>query len=128
LLGEFTKKAVTEAPKQVEALQSEQTSPANFLDSLGFGDKLKSAGINSSSLVKGVLAILGPMVLMKMMSGKRGRGSSGGGGLSGGLLGGGLGNLLGGGGGFLGVLLGGGRGFGNAGGMLGRILGRNKGW
>ena len=128
LLDEFTKKAVSEAPKQAEALQSEQTTPANFLDSLGFGDKLKSAGINSNSLVKGALAILGPIVLMKMMSGGRRRNNSSGGGLLGGLLGGGLGSLLGGGGGLLGGILGGGRGFNNAGGMLGRILGGNKGW
>ena len=133
LLDQFTKKAVEEAPKQADALESEQTSPANFLDGLGFGEKLKGAGINTSSLLKGALGILGPIMLAKMFSSRnRGGGmfggnnnnSTGSGGLLGGLLGGGLGSLLGGGGGLLGGILGGGRGFGNAGGMLGRILGR----
>jgi hypothetical protein len=132
LLDQFTKKAVQEAPKQAEALESEKTSPSGFLDSLGFGDKLKSAGINSDSLLKGALGILGPIMLMKMMSGRR-RGSGGfGGGMfggGGGLMGGGLlGGLLTG-GGLLGGLLGGGRGFGGAGGMLGRMFGGNRrGW
>lgn len=130
LLDQFTKKAVQEAPGQAEALESEQTTPKNFLDSLGFGDKLKNAGINSNSLLKGALGIIGPIVLARMLSGRGGRSRGGGmfggaGGLGGGLLGG----LLGGGGGLLGGLLGGGRGFGNAGGMLGRILGGGRrGW
>jgi uncharacterized tellurite resistance protein B-like protein len=128
LLDQFTKKAVKEVPKQVEAIETEQTTPGNFLDSLGFGDKLKSAGINSNSLLKGALGIIGPIVLARMLSGRRGSsggGMFGGGGLTGG--GGLLGGLLG--GGLLGGLLGGGRGFGNAGGMLGRMFGNNRsGW
>jgi uncharacterized tellurite resistance protein B-like protein len=120
LLDQFTKKAVEEVPNQAAALESEATTPKGFLDSLGFGDKLKNAGINTNSLMKGALGILGPIVLAKMFSGGRRRGafagSMGGGGLLGGLLGGGL----------LGGLLGGGRGFGNAGGLLGRILGSNR--
>jgi uncharacterized tellurite resistance protein B-like protein len=135
LLDQFTKKAVKEAPQQAEAIESEQTSPNSFLDNLGFGYKFKSAGINSNSLLKGALGIIGPMVLMKMLSGgRRGRGGfgggmfGGGGNMMGGGLLGGLGGLLAG-GGLLGGLLGGGRGFGNAGGMLGRILGGNRrGW
>lgn len=123
LLDQFTKKAVAEVPAQAAALQSEQTSPKSFIDSLGFGDKLKSAGINSNTLMKGALGILGPIVLAKMFSGGRRRMQGGG------MLGGG-GNLLGGlmGGGLLGNLLGGNRGFGNAGGMLSRILGGNRGF
>jgi hypothetical protein len=133
LLDQFTKKAVQEAPKQAEALESQQTTPSGFLDSLGFGDKLKGAGINSDSLMKGALGIIGPIVLMKMLSGRRRGGGGFGGGMfggGGGLMGGGLlGGLLGGGGGLLGGLLGGGRGFGGAGGMLGRILGGGRrGW
>ena len=130
LLDQFTKKAVKEVPQQAEVLESEQTSPSNFLDNLGFGDKLKNAGINSNSLLKGALGIIGPIILSKMLGGGRrtsgglggmfGGGSSGLGGAGGGGL---LGGLLGGGGGLLGGLLNGGRGFGNAGGMLGRILG-----
>ena len=131
VLDQFTKKAVSEVPAQAQALQSEQTSPNGFLDSLGFGDKLKNAGINTNSLMKGALGIIGPMLLAKMFSG--GRRSSGGlGGMLGGGGGGGLlGGLLGGGstgGGLLGGLLGGGRGFGSAGGMLGRILGGKGGF
>lgn len=134
LLNQFTKKAVQEAPKQAEAIQSQQTTPSNFLGGLGFGDKLKGAGINTDSLFKGALGIIGPMLLMKMMSGgRRSRGGFGGGmlGGGGGMLGGGgglLGGLMGGGGGLLGGLLGGGRGFGGAGGMLGRILGGRRGF
>ena len=130
VLNQFTKKAVQEAPKQAEALQSQQTTPNNFLGGLGFGDKLKGAGINTDSLFKGALGIIGPMLLMKMFSGgRRSRGGMGGGTLGGGMLGGGgglLGGLMGGGGGLLGGLLGGGRGFGGAGGMLGRILGGGR--
>lgn len=134
VLDQFTKKAVQEAPNQQEALESANTSPQGFLDSLGFGDKLKGAGINTGSLMKGAIGILGPMLLAKMMGGRNRSGGGGGGllggsggGLLGGLLGGAGGGLLGGsGGGLLGGLLGGGRSgggsFGNAGGMLGRIL------
>ncbi len=131
ILNQFTQKAVETAPQQAEDLASENKTPAGFFESLGFGDKLKNAGINTSSLFKGALGIIGPLLLAKMFSGGgRNRSSSGGAGLLGGLLGGGgggglLGNLMGGGGGgLLGGLLGGGRGFGNAGGLLGRIFGR----
>ncbi|MGZ5134352.1 MAG: TerB family tellurite resistance protein [Flavitalea sp.] len=131
VLDQFTKKAVQEAPRQADALETQQTSPTNFLDSLGFGDKLKSAGINSNSLLKGALGILGPILLARMLGGNRRGGGmggmfGGGGGTMGGLGGGLLGGLLGGGGGLLGGLLGGGRGFGGAGGMLGRILGGGR--
>jgi uncharacterized tellurite resistance protein B-like protein len=123
LLDQFTNKAVQEVPAQASALQTEQTSPKNFLDGLGFGDKLRNAGINTDALMKGALGILGPIVLARMFSGGRRRG--------GGMFGGGgglLGGLLGGGGGLLGGLLGGGRGFGGAGGMLGRLLRGNRGF
>lgn len=144
ILDQFTKKAVQEAPKHAEELENEEETPASFLDGLGFGDKLKTAGINSSTLFKGALGILGPILLARMFSGGR-RSGGGVGGLLGGLMGAGggllgsivnggrgsqqssggglLGSLMGG-GGLLGSLLGGGKGFGNAGGMLGRILGR----
>lgn len=135
VLDQFTRKAVEEVPNHAESLQSEQTTPQSFLDSLGFGEKLKSAGINSNSLLKGALGIIGPIILAKMLSGRR----RSGGGFLGGILGGnagggsmtgggglfgGLGGLLG--GGLLGGLLGGGRGFGNAGGLLSRILGGRR--
>lgn len=136
VLNEFTKEAVKEAPNHAESIQSEKTTPESFLDSLGFGDKLKSAGINSSTLLKGALGIIGPFLLAKMLSGNRSksggglfgnmfgggnsRGGSGGGGLLGGLAG-----LIGG-GGLLGSVLGGGRGFSNTGGLLSRIFGDRK--
>jgi len=149
LLDQFTKKAVQEVPKHAEALESEETTPSNFLDGLGFGDKMKKAGINKNTLLKGALGILGPIILARMFSGGRrgggggllgglmggGRGNTGGGGLLGGLMGGGNnpgsggGGLLGGimnGGGLLGGLLGGGRGFSGAGGLLGRMLGGGR--
>jgi len=109
LLNQFTNKAVQEAPKHADALGSSQTTPNSFLNSLGFGDKFKNAGIKSDSLLKGALGIIGPIILMKMMSGGR-RSGRGGGGLLGGLLGAGGGGMLGGGGGgLLGSLLGSGR-------------------
>ena len=120
LLNQFTKKAVQETPANAEAIGSEQKSPASFLDSLGFGDKLKNAGINTNALMKGALAIVGPMLLAKMFSGGRRRNTGGMLGTGGGLLGG----LLGGGGGLLGSILGGGRGLGGAGGILGRLFGK----
>ncbi len=129
VLDQFTRKAVEEVPQHAEELQSEQGSPANFLDSLGFGDKLKNAGIKPGSLFKTALGIVGPLLLARMFTG-RGKNKMGGGGLLGGVLGsvlgsGMLGGLMGkGGGGLLGGLLGGGRGFGGAAGMLGRILGK----
>lgn len=131
VLNEFTKKAVHEAPDHAQSIESENDSPESFLDSLGFGDKLKSAGINSSTLLKGALGILGPFLLAKMFSGRRNRGggglfggNNGGNMMGGGGLLGGLGSLFG--GGLLGSVLGGGRGFGNAGGLLSRILGGRK--
>ena len=67
------------------------------------GDKLSSVGIPKGALMAGLLGVVGPMVLSKVMGGGSSnantgygdQGSSGGGGL-GGLLSGGLGGLLGG--------------------------------
>jgi len=129
VLDEFTQKAVAEVPQHAEEIETEKATPSGFFDSLGFGDKLKNAGINSNSLFKGALGIIGPILLARMFSGNRRGGTSRGtGGMLGGLLGGGLlSGLLGGrSGGLLGSLLGGGRGFGSAGGMLGRLFGGRK--
>lgn len=138
LLDQFTKKAVKEVPAHAEELQSEKESPQNFLSGLGFGDKMKNAGIDSNALLKGALGVMGPIILAQMFRGGRRRGGFGGsrgGGFGGGMLGGGGGlggGLLGGlmGGGLLGGLLGGGRGFGSAGGLLGRTLSKKSrsGW
>lgn len=133
VLDEFTRKAVDEVPQHAEALKSENTTPSNFLDSLGFGDKLKNAGINTNSLFKGALGIIGPLLLAKMFTGK-GKNSMGGGGLLGGIIGsvlasGALGSLMGGksnSGSTAGLSTGGGGGFGDLAGMLGRILGGKR--
>ncbi len=133
LLDQFVDKTQDAQP----AHQEEVSSPG-FLQSLGLEEKFKNAGIDWRTIGKGLLGIAGPLLLAKMMSGRRGgnqMASSGDGGglgsmLSGGLLAGGLGSLLGGGrnssGGGIGSLisgLSGGRGFGNSGGLLSRLLG-----
>ena len=82
----------------------------------GIGDKLESAGIPKNALMAGLLGIVAPMVISKVMGG-RGQSSGGGmmGGSMGGLLGGaansGMGGLLGGllGGGLLSGVMGGGQ-------------------
>ncbi|UOQ98694.1 TerB family tellurite resistance protein [Hymenobacter sp. 5317J-9] len=89
-----------------------------FFDRIG--DKLSSAGIPKSALMTGLLGVVAPMVISRVMSGGSNQ-NQGGGGLLGGLGGGGsLGGLLGGAahsglGGMLGGLLGGG--------MLGGLMG-----
>jgi uncharacterized tellurite resistance protein B-like protein len=110
LLNEFTEKA---AAKDVPA--EEKVKPS-FLSSLGLNDKLKNAGINSNSLMKGLLAIGGPILLGSILSGAMRRRGTGMFGNMGGLMGGaGLGSIIG--------MLSGGRGFRNTGGLLGRIFG-----
>jgi uncharacterized tellurite resistance protein B-like protein len=132
LLDQFVKKTSTAnvAPEQVQ-------NPG-FLDSLGLGDKMRSAGINSNTLLRTVLGIAGPMVLAGML---RRRGGGLGGMMGGGMMGGPLGGMLGGGmmGGGLGSIIGmlGGRrgglggmlgGGGLGGGLLGSILGGRRGF
>ena len=121
LLDEFTDKAATH-----NVPPEEKTKPS-FLSSLGLSDKMQKSGINSNSLMKGLLGIAGPLVLGSMLSGALGRrghpnagmfGNMGGGffGNSGGIMpGGGFGSLIG--------RLSGGRSFGNTGSLFGRILG-----
>jgi uncharacterized tellurite resistance protein B-like protein len=108
---------------------TEQAEPTqqNFFGG-GIKEKLEGAGINTGSLMKGILAIAAPMLMSRMLS-RRGSGGFGGGGGLGGMLGGsggGLGGMLGGSGGGLGSLIGmlsGGRGMSSTGGLLGRMLG-----
>jgi uncharacterized tellurite resistance protein B-like protein len=118
LLDQFTEKAA-----ESKAPPEEKMSPS-FLGSLGIGDKMQMAGINTGSLFKGLIGIAGPMILSKVlggMFGRRGRTGGVGGGLfpggggigSGGGMLGGLGSLIG--------MLAGGRGFGKSGGLLGRL-------
>jgi uncharacterized tellurite resistance protein B-like protein len=112
LLNEFTEKAA------VKDVPAEEKAKPSFLSSLGLNDKLKNAGINSNGLMKGLLAIGGPILLGSILSGamrRRGRGTGMFGNM-GGLMGGaGLGSIIG--------MLSGGRGFRNTGGLLGRIFG-----
>ena len=119
----------------------EEAQKPGFLDSLGLGDKMRSAGINSNTLMRTVLGIAGPMVLASMFRRRGGGGLGGmlGGGMMGGGMGSGLGGMLGGGmmGGGLGSIIGmlGGRrgglggmlgGGGMGGGLLGSILGGGR--
>lgn len=123
--------------------QGEDPTSSSFINKSGFGDMFKNAGI-SPQMVTGMLGILAPIVLSRMMSGGRRSGMMGGlgGGLLGGLLGGGMmgGGLARGGGlgsiiSILGGLNGrrgyGSMGTGGLGGLLGGILGgsrRGSGW
>ena len=133
LLDQFVKKTnETNAPP-------EEVQKPGFLDSLGLGDKMRSAGINSNTLLRTVLGIAGPMVLAGMLRRRAGGGGLGGmlggglgsglgGMLGGGMMGGGLGSIismLGGRRGGLGGMLGGG---GLGGGLLGSLLGGGRGW
>ena len=108
LLDQFTEKTTAANVTPQEA------ADPSFLSSLGLKDKLQNAGINGSSLLKGLIAVAAPMILSNMFSRRNTTTSSGG--LGGMLGGGGLGSLIG--------MLSGGRGLGNTGGLLGRILGR----
>lgn len=119
LLDQFVNKT-----SQVEVAPEEASKPG-FLSSLGLDEKFKKAGIDWKTVGKGLLGIAGPMILARMLSGRRRgtRNTLAGGGL-GSLVGGGIGSMLGRGGG-LGSLIGGlsgGRGFANSGGLLSRVL------
>jgi uncharacterized tellurite resistance protein B-like protein len=105
LLDEFSQKA------KEENIDPAELSDPSFLQNTGLGEKMQKAGINPGGLLKGLLGVMGPIILGRMLSGGRGGGLLGG--LGGGLLGG------------LGGMLGGGGGLGNAGNMggLGGMLG-----
>jgi uncharacterized tellurite resistance protein B-like protein len=119
LLDEFSQKA------KEEKVDPGELSNPSFLQGTGLGDKMQKAGINPGGLLKGLLGVMGPIILGRMLSGGR-RGGGGllgglGGGFPGGMLGGGgLGGMLGGGGtGNLGNMGGFGGGLGSLTGMLG---------
>jgi uncharacterized tellurite resistance protein B-like protein len=111
LLDQFTTKAA-----QSDAPPEEKAKPS-FLSGLGLQDKMQDAGINTGSLLKGLLGVAGPMILAGMLAGgfNRNRGGLFGGGMGGGMMGGGIGSLIG--------MLSGGRGYRNTGGLFGRIFG-----
>jgi len=87
-----------------------------FLSSIG--DKLSNVGIPKGALMAGLLGVVAPMVISRVMGGGNNGGSQSPSGSMGGLLGGAMGNL-GGGGGSMGSLLGGLLG----GGLLSGVLG-----
>ena len=107
---------------QAAQVQHDPQDPAKQSFLGGLGDKLSSVGIPKTALMTGLLGVVAPMVLSRVMGG----GNRGGGGMmsgtmggllgglggqgGGGLMGGGMGSLLGGllGGGMLGGLMGGG--------------------
>ena len=107
-------------PQQFEALSDfvdetkngdmtpEAASDPNFMRFSGIQEKLKASGIDIGSLAKGFMATLGPLILAKVMGGRRP------GGLRSGMGSGGLGSLISG--------LGGASGSFRPGGLLGNIL------
>jgi uncharacterized tellurite resistance protein B-like protein len=130
-LDQFVKKT-----SQAENPQQQINQPG-FLASSGLTQSAKSSGIDIGSLTKGLLGVVGPLVLAGLASrGMRRSGGPGGmmgGGGLGGMFGGGggLGGMLGGGGGMMGgggpgsliSALSGGRGYSRTGGLLGRMMG-----
>ena len=122
LLDKFTEKA-SEATVAAEAESSQPASGQGFPAGSGLEEKMENAGINSGSLMKGLLGIAAPMIIGSMLSGgmrRRGMGGFGGGMFGmGGYGGGGLGSIIG--------MLSGGRGMRSTGGLLGRMFG-SRGW
>lgn len=118
--------------------QGHDITSQNFMQSSGFGDKFRQSGINGSALMSGLIGIMAPMLLSRVIGGRRRRGGmmgggmmGGGGGLGGMVMGGLLSGVLGGGmrnrgmGGMGGMFdaLSGGRGYQGMGGLLGGLLG-----
>lgn len=104
-------------------VQPEETSKPGFLSALGLEEKFKKAGIDWKNVGKGLLGIAGPMLLAKMLTGRRSGNrnpfaSGGGTGAIQGKTNGGIGSLI--------KSLSGGRGFANSGGLLSRVLGGLK--
>ena len=108
---------------QAAQVQHDPQDPAKQGFLSGLGDKLSNVGIPKSALMTGLLGVVAPMVLSRVMSGGNNQGGGmmsgtmggllgglGGGGNGGGMMGGSMGGLLGGllGGGMLGGLMGGG--------------------
>lgn len=91
-----------------EAGTPEAVNNAGALNFSGIQEKLKASGIDIGSLAKGLLATLGPLILAKVMGGRRS------GGMGSGFGSGGLGSLISG--------LGGASGTSGQGGLLGNIL------
>lgn len=136
---------VNEAEREQHRGDNIHSPQQNLAGSSGIEGMLQKAGISSSTLMKGMLGVMAPIVLSKMMGGGRGRMGSRGMGMGGGLLGGLLGGAMGGGmmgggssmgrrqtrsGGGLGSIfsmLSGNRGYSGMGSVLGGLLGGRRG-
>jgi uncharacterized tellurite resistance protein B-like protein len=119
--------------------KGEDPADPAFLNKTGLANSLGQSGIPVNGMMKGLLGVVAPLVISRMLSGRRG-GRSMGGGLLGGLLGGMMGGMGGSGGGrshggglgsLMSVLggLGGQRGYnrGGLGALLGSVLGGRGG-
>lgn len=109
--------------------QGENPMDESFLNKTGLANMFGQAGIPSGGLMKGLLGVLAPIVISKVLSGQRGgsgynTGSMGAGGMGGGLLGGLLGSVMGGGNPGMGGMMGSmGNPAGGMGGGLGSLMG-----
>lgn len=115
--------ALNQVVDQAAHVPHDASDPAKQGFFSGISDKLDNAGIPKGALMAGLLGVVAPMVLSKVMGG---RSQSGGGGLLGGMTGGGtMGGLMSGamGGNSMGGLLGGLLG----GGLLSGMMGGNSG-
>jgi uncharacterized tellurite resistance protein B-like protein len=111
LLDQFVDKA-TQHPAAAEEVRK-----PGFLESLGLKNKFESAGINSGSFINGLLGMLGPLVLGRILGGRSRSGRVLGQGRSPIPSGGGLGGL-----GSIFSMLNGSRSSGGIGSILSRIL------
>jgi uncharacterized tellurite resistance protein B-like protein len=122
LLDQFTENA-SEATVEADPDSPQPATAQKFSAGAGLKEKMENAGIDSGSLMKGLLGIAAPLIIGSMLSGgmrRRGMGGFGGGMFGmGGYGGGGLGSIIG--------MLSGGRGLGSTGGLMGRMFGR-RGW
>lgn len=112
--------------KAEEAQQhGEDPTDASFLQRTGLANSLGQAGVPTGGMMKGLIGILAPILISKVLSGRQGQGGMGttgggmGSGMGGGLLGGLLGSVMGGGMGNMGGSTGNMGGLGGLGGLLG---------
>ena len=63
-------------PQEAFATASAPAAGGGLLDSLGIGNKLQNSGINMGSLAKGLLSVVGPMILSNLMSNGLNRGNA----------------------------------------------------
>jgi uncharacterized tellurite resistance protein B-like protein len=121
-INQQQQQALEQVVDQAEKVPHDPNDPAKQGFFGGITDKLSSVGIPKGALMGGLLGVVAPMVLSRVMGGGRGGMMGGGGmgglmggssmgGLMGGMGGGGMGSLLGGllGGGLLGSVMGGGQ-------------------